>query len=243
MEDLCWKDFYTLAPIRQFCQLQEDDLLNITKEEFKCADCDQDALVYDEKMDETMCIECGLVQCFNTCRVTHRLRDTSYRISPSIYKHIDYLERKLDELECKRIIVKEMIFTIVMRDLQDKTISIKNIQKILRHHGYEQCFLQIPTILNMIDANKYPPLVLNGKQRRMIIGLFKCYLTTFHQLNRDGQFKRKNLLNYHFVLYKIFKLANVEIRDHYFLLPTGKKTIDIHEKIWRQIVLKNKWTI
>lgn len=235
--DLCWSELKRLKS-RPIIHSPDN-----TPFIFKCKDCHGDGnyLVYDSRADETSCRSCGFVQPFNhTCFTGYNeyLPDTSVRISKSIYKQKDYLERKLDELACARIVVSEEIINQVVLELNGSEANLKNIKQILFKMGHKQKYLQIPTILYTLDPNKFPPIKLSCHQRIKVVNMFSSYIAVFDQINQK---RRKNLLNYHFVLKQIFQFLKIKIYPHHFNLPKGRKTLENHEEIWKDICIFNKW--
>lgn len=210
----------------------------------ECIECKGKRLDYDERQDETICIDCAVVQHFNfKCKqgLLEYLPETSIRIKKSIYKHRDYLNVKLDEISCARVKIKDEMMEKIIDELGKQKANVNLLKKILRRLGMKQKFLQIPTILNSLYPNEYPPLKLNHHTRRRIENIFLKYIDTFFILQREGRFNRKNLLNYNYVLKQIFDMENINCLNHYFTLPKGKKTIEKHADIWRQICIYNCW--
>ncbi len=238
MEDIinaAWADFYSLKK-------QQDQETFIFK--YNCKDCFSDNLFYNQNLDETVCTKCGLVQNFNNHYLRNSIEylpETSNIIKKSIYKHQDYLNRKLDELSCSRIYIKPKILDEILIELNDKVATYAILKKILRKLGYKQKFLQIPTILNTLYPDTYPPIKLNFHQRDKLEKMFLLYIDSFFILKNKGLIIRKNLLNYNFVFFKLFDYLKLNIKKHYFQLPKGRKTIENHEKIWKLIFQFNKW--
>lgn len=237
IEELAWADYWQLCPPRLFTDLIGDDL-KIFKDKYQCQDCNSIQLVYDCTVDETICSICARVQPFNFSRkLMEYLPTTTSKIMQTEYRYIDYLNRKLDELSCARITVSAKVMSLVYRECK-KPITKQKIRRILFKNGHKQKFLQIPTILNTMAPDQYPALRLNSHQRKRIEEMFCQYVAAFFQLKNR---KRKNILNYHFILEKIFKILKIPIRDHYFNLPKSKSTLDSHIRIWKEICKINKW--
>lgn len=239
--DAAWKDLYLLRE-------RENEKKVFEKYEkyikLKCTDCNREEFDYNILQDETICIFCGLVQAFNfrfTKGCMEYLPETSSKFKKSIYKHQDYLNRKLDELSCARVKVKDEIFDQIVYILAGRRATVPLLKRILSSMGMKQKFLQIPTILYTLYPDKYPPLKLNYMTRRKLERMFLKYIDTFFILKNQGKIKRKNLLNYNFVFNKLFKMLGMKIMTHYFILPKGRKTIQVHHEIWNDIVKFNKW--
>lgn len=230
-----WQDFYSLKKVYN---LSNQPILP------KCRECNNFDLVYDQSKDETICPHCGLVQHFNFHFMRNNIEylpDTSNKVKKSVYRHQDYLNRKLDELSCARVCIDEDLYNKVLLVLGDSTVSVCKLKRILRALGHKQKFLQIPTILNMIDPDKYPPIKLNYHQRDKFEKMFLRYIDTFFIMKNKGDIKRKNLLNYNFVFYKLFEMLEFKIIKTFFELPKGRKTLENHEIVWKQICKYNNW--
>ena len=233
--DAAWKDYY---------KLKENEEQTKYIFSYNCIECNSNKLDYCQQYDDTICMDCGLVQYFN-CHykrnVIEYLPDTFNKIKKSVYKHYDYLNRKLDELSCARVIIDSILMNSIIHELNGSIADSSKLKKILRKLGHKQKFIQIPTILNTLYPDKYPPIVLNYHQRKKIETMFLRYIDSFFILVNDGKIKRKNLLNYNFVFYKIFLYLGFKIMIHYFELPKGVKTMIAHQEIWDKICLFNKW--
>lgn len=237
LNELCWSE---LNRIKTHYKKEEEMGKRIS---FTCIECTsgENNLVYDNRMDETTCNSCGMVQPFNYFFFRGKneyLPDTSNKISKSIYKQKDYLVRKLDEISCFRVVIEEELMEQIVLQCKNKEISFKLVKKILTNLGHKQKYLQIPTILNSLAPEKYPPVVLSCHERIKIVDMFSKYMDTFYLINN---YQRKNLLNYHFVLKKLFEMNGLKVFSHYFNTPKGKKTIQIHEEIWNNICIYNNW--
>lgn len=235
----CWSDFKKCTiPIIQ----KKENEINTNQKTilFQCIECFSSDLFYDNALDETTCMHCCLVQPFNyTFFKGHNeyLPDTSVKITKSIYKYKDYLHRKLDELSCARIFISEELLGEIMITLNGKKATMNILKKILFDMGHKQKYLQIPTILYTLYPEEYPPLKITCRENQKVVNMFLKYIDAFHIIKH----KRKNLLNYNYVLMKIFTLLNIPIKPHFFSIPKGKKTIMEHEKIWQDICKYNKW--
>lgn len=237
LEAAAWKDFYNL---KNKSIIQEQEFIF----KFNCKDCNGQNLFYNQTVDETVCINCGLIQNFNIHYQRNDIEylpDTSNVIKKSVYKHQDYLNRKLDELSCARIIINDKLLTSIINELGDKIATFNNLKTILRKLGHKQKFLQIPTILNTLYPEKYPPIRLDYHQRDKLEKMFLLYIDSFFILKNKKVIHRKNLLNYNFVFLKLFLYLDLKVKKHYFQLPKGKKTLENHEKIWNIIIKFNHW--
>ena len=237
LADLCWSEFNRVMKTNTKQKTLNGEF------SFKCLECMEggNSLLYDNSMDETTCICCGLVQTFNHVGfvgINEYLPDTSVKITKSIYKQKDYLKRKLAELSCARITIDEQMLEDIKLELGNITPSSASVKKVLFDLGHKQKYLQIPTILNILNPKEYPPLVISCKQKRCIKRMFTAYTNTFYFLKNKN---RKNLLNYHYVLTQIFILLNIKVGKHHFNMPKGKKTLSTHDIIWKQICIHNNW--
>ena len=237
----CWNDFDKLTRCIIQKKENENHLLIHNTIPFQCIECSSEELRYDQTSDETTCLYCCLVQPFNCSFFrgnNEYLPDTSVKITRSMYKYKDYLLRKLDELSCARIIISEELMGEIIITLKDRKATVPVLKKILFEMGHKQKYLQIPTILYTLYPEEYPPLTLSCRENKHVTNYFLKYIDAFHIVNNN---RRKNLLNYNYVLMKIFIMLDIEIKDHYFIIPKGKKTIASHDEMWLDICKYNKW--
>lgn len=237
----CWNDLYRIKNMSRTANNTNND----ESDTFKCIECNStnNNLMYDNRMDETTCMSCGLVQPFNyTCYkgINEYLPDTSVKIQKSIYKQKDYLHRKLSELSCARITIDDELMSQIQEELKHKRASVQVLKRILFRLGHKQKYLQIPTILYTLYPKEFPPIKLSCHQHLKITNMFLKYIETFYMINNGV---RKNLLNYNFVLEKIFQLLKLDIHSHYFNIPKGKKTLQIHNELWVKICKFNNWIL
>lgn len=208
------------------------------KMEYKCFECKSKNLVYDDNICETTCLKCAMVQPFNMPFIPTWIPDTFSKIKKSIYKPLNYLDQRLEELQCKRVVVKDEMLTCIMKYLKNKPPTIKLVRLALRKNGYKQFYLQIPTIMNTLNPEKWPPLRLSAIEFRRIRRYFCKYIEEFYSIPLKERMYRKNILNYQFVLSKLFDIIGKPEYKVHLILPQGKKTLKTHQEIWDKIVDK-----
>lgn len=201
----------------------------------KCR-CGSDNLVYDATYDETICKDCAIVSSFQKRTYSGYLPDTFSKIKKTQYNQIDYVRLRLTELQCGILKMDEEMMEELGYYFRNKKVCISTVRKALRILGYKQMYLRIPIILNTLDPKNYPPLKLTTREINKILTHFKCYLDQWDKLkDKRG---RKNLLNYQFVLKKIFEKMKLYDKTWCLNIPKGKKTLTQHEEIWN--VLSSK---
>lgn len=193
-------------------------------------DCGSKEFVYDSTFDETICSNCALVTSFQKRTYSGYLPDTFSKIKKTQYCQVEYVKLRLTELQCGILKLDKKMIEELKYALRHKEINIHNVRKSLRILGYKQMYLRIPIILNTLDPKKYPPLKLTARDVNKIVGHFKNYIDKWNKLkDKRG---RKNLLNYQFVLKKIFEKLGMQDKTHFLNIPKGKKTLEQHEEIW-----------
>lgn len=205
--------------------------------------CYHTNLVDDDRLADTICTDCGVVMNgYEKTNIGYNEYKNFNFIKPSIYKPVDHLILILTEFQCARVdICKDMIEDVKYK-LGEQASEIKQVRKVLRKLGYKQHYLLLPSIMNAIDPGKFKPVRLTSREVRLITTKFSEYLCQFEALRKSGESKRKNLLNYHYVIKRIcqfIKLPNLKEMSIYFHLPSGVKTMEEHDRMWNMIQFKS----
>lgn len=174
--------------------------------------------------DTYTCSECG--SCQSTERKVFEIRPTG----SAIYKHEVHMHQVLHEMMCLRGNLPDNLVADV-REAVAPPYTYMKIKKSLRGLGYKQHYAMVYSIQQALDPT-FKPLKLTHEQERVLQGYFYQYL----KLGRLG--KRKNRLNYHFVLEKLAHLTGYLNLLDYLHTPKGKKSRGEHERIWRDEVCK-----
>ena len=207
----------------------------------QCISCKSEKFVYDEQYDWAVCKDCGVVQCPKIKQNVQFLPDTHYKIRQSEYKRIEYFERVLETIQAKRIIDDYEMISSIRAYINQKfkgEINYYHVQKSLRPLGYKQNYLWIPSILQYLQPEEFSPIQINYQMKRRLCILFVRVMTIWDQL----QTKRKSLLSYHFILFKLSEIVEYPELQKYIRLPRGKRTmknLDIH---WDKVIAHPWWS-
>jgi Poxvirus Late Transcription Factor VLTF3 like len=91
------------------------------------------------------------------------------------------------------------------------------------------CYKQMNHLLEQVK--KKHRIILDYKQETRLKHLFSCILDSYEKFKGA----RKNMLNYEFILNKIFLCLNLPEISKKFKLLKSKKKLDEHENIWNYI--------
>lgn len=208
-----------------------------SENKFICINCKGESFDYDSKVDESICIICGFVQHFKKRFeiYTGYLPDTFSKVKKTEYKQLEYVKLRLTELQCGVMKLDCEMIEKLKEYFKNKPLDICSLRKALNLMGYKQMYLRIPIILYTLSPEKYPPMKLTSREVCKIVNLFKQYLSKWESLTTEDKMGRKNLLNYQFVLKKIFIKLGLQDKTKFLNIPKGKKTLKQHEYIWSKL--------
>lgn len=206
-----------------------------------CIYCESKDIVFDVICWENICQQCGTVQSFVETSFGYADKENFNIIKPSIYSQVEYMKLILSELQCGK---NQLDYTIIenIKSFVKLPITYEKVRKSLRQLGYKQIYLKIPSILHALDPEKFPCLVLQSCQMNTIVREFCKNIEAFQQLDEEKRMKRKNILNYHFMIHKISIQLGYDFICNHLHLPKCKKTILLHEAIWtnmQEYIYKN----
>jgi hypothetical protein len=230
-----FKEFSSLESIMQFVG---GNTLNRQVECYTCHVCDSINIVQEEETADVICEDCGIVQCYPASFLNGRISEGYQYTSRKCYTRTDHLKSILIELQCGRSREIQELAESVKEHLQQcgKTIDFKNVRGCLRKLGYYQHYLHIPSILNYLSPKEYKAWTPAPGSVDRILGLFHQYQEHFENYLVQHTIKRRNSLNYHFILIKLFALIHDQDIPYRFLHgPKGKKSVIEHETLWKVI--------
>lgn len=204
----------------------------------QCLECEGLSLVYDEKQNDILCSDCGLVQPGPVPRFKNRLQSGQAYISKRGYFPEDHMSAILIEMQCGRSRDLSDLIQDCAQHLQktNQIITFLNVRSCLRRLGYRQHYLMLPSILHGLDREQFKPWIVSSTCLRQIQGLFFQYKVCFDQLSSSEKEYRKNSLNYHFLLIQFCKLLGIQDIPWRFLrLPQGQSSLKQHDRLWNKI--------
>ena len=191
-------------------------------------------IVFDETNWEYICKGCAIVQNYVKSSISYSDRLNMNFTKQSEYSQIEYIKLILHELQCNKNEMEDSVIQEIYIHIKKK-VNYENVRKSLRKLGYKQIYLKIPSILNKLDPINYPPLLLKSSDFHHIIRMFKKYSNIFRQLTPEKRMNRKNILNYHFMIWKITDEMGLTSVKKHLHVPKCKKTLMNHEKIWKEM--------
>jgi hypothetical protein len=142
----------------------------------------------------------------------------------SIYKHAKHFELKLNEIQ-GLLLPPNDIWKPLFKNIKIETVA--DVRKIIKEN-------------NLTKYNRYAYYIYNQITKKTVFKfteseLYKIKLDFAHILKNFSLNKslvnRKNLFNYHFIIFKILKNRNYKT-DQLFK-PKLKQSIEKNEKAWR----------
>lgn len=158
------------------------------------------------------------------------------------YKRSNHLAEILNQLQAKETTnIPNYIFDSIEAEQRKKNIKTANLdifilRRVLKKIGHSNYFEHSAFILQRITG-KSPPR-FTQKEENKIKTMFKNIQDPFQ---KHKPAKRKNFLNYSFVLHKFCKLIDLDEYVEYFPLLKNPKKLREHDQIWKNICRELKW--
>jgi hypothetical protein len=214
------------------------------EESFTCCMCGTPTCVYDSKVCELICTTCGI--CSNAVDVaphwgTAHWESKDCRQVPqnTYYKRLTNLKTIMRNLQGYPSPLTPSVMSFVNRHRPDNTMTLVTLRKLLRAENVKVPLQMSPTILNSINPT-YKLLKLSSIQLTTIVNRCSGILQTFKRLQKIGEIKRKNFLNYHYVIGQICTVLEYNHVLPYLTLPKGRATLKEHDSIWVVLHSSNK---
>jgi len=208
---------------------------------YTCHSCYSEYLVQEEEKFDVVCVDCGIVQNYPPDFLNGKISDGYQYTNKKCYTRMDHLKSILIELQCGRSREIESIGQHVQEYLylNRKLVTFTNVRGCLRKLGYHQHYLHIPSILNYLKPQEFKAWTPSNGSIPRILGLFNQYQEHFEAYVYKCKIKRRNSLNYHFILLKLFDLIDdQDVPTRFLFGPKGKKSLQEHHEIWNVIAPK-----
>jgi Poxvirus Late Transcription Factor VLTF3 like len=225
--------YSNLRAVIEFCG---ETVIESEYDPYVCTQCDSEHLMEDEGHNDTICTECGLVQPYPVTSVKTRILEGQSYIRKKGYTPEDHMASILTEMQCGRSRDMEDILEHIGGYLkeQKKPVTFMNVRNCLRHLGYKQHYLMIPSILHGLDRHQFKPWVLEQGCLKNVQALFFQYKQIYQRVEKEN---RKNSLNYHYLLVQFCKMLNVQdVPTRFLRMPQGQKSIQQHDRLWKKIL-------
>lgn len=211
----------------------------------------------NNKCEEDSCdgilVLCNRNRCYvcDVCGVEHDVlltndkpnyKDNNQNTSTYEYKRINHLTEILSQLQAKESTdIPSNVYDMINRELRKRninknTLDIASLRRLLKKLGFRKYYEHIPHILQVINGKKPPDFT---REEEILIKKMFAVIQEPFALYRPE--KRKNFLNYYYVLHKFCELLGLDEYIEYFpLLKNNSKLLE-HDQIWKKICAHMKW--
>ena len=203
------------------------------------------------KVEKTVHLSDGLVIC-NQCGDTDTIlletdkpnfKESVVETKVCAYKRSNHLSEILNQLQAKESTeIDEDIYNMIKEELKIqritnyKTLDHKIMKKILKKLKLNKYYEHIHHIIN--NLNNLPPPSMTREQEENIKKTFKDIQKPF-QIYRPK--KRKNFLNYNYILHKICELYEYDDFLPYFPLLKSRTNLEEQDIVWEKICRYNNY--
>lgn len=188
-------------------------------------------IIFDD--NQTYCEKCGLILKIGSIENDYNVRLDTHTIQYIPYKRISHFKAVL--LKCQGIQetkFKNEIYDLLKANIKEKTK--REIIRILKENKKLKDIKHSNFYLNALGGNS---VILTSIQNENLLDMFKRIQLPYDEWNKVK--KRKNFLNYQFIIKKLYELNNIDNRDIPELL-TEKFLIE-HYAAWKFICKYNYW--
>ena len=203
------------------------------------------------KVEKTIHLSDGLVIC-NQCGDTDTIlletdkpnyKEAVIETKVCAYKRSNHLSEILNQLQAKESTeIDEDIYSMIKEELKIqrianyKLLDHKIMKKILKKLKLNKYYEHIHHIIN--NLNNLPPPSMTREQEENIKKTFKDIQKPF-QIYRPK--KRKNFLNYNYILHKICELYEYDDFLPYFPLLKSRTNLEEQDIVWEKICKYNNY--
>ena len=203
------------------------------------------------KVEKTIHLSDGLVIC-NQCGDTDIIlletdkpnyKEAVIETKVCAYKRSNHLSEILNQLQAKESTeIDEEIYSMIKEELKIqritnyKLLDHKIMKKILKKLKLNKYYEHIHHIIN--NLNNLPPPSMTREQEENIKKTFKDIQKPF-QIYRPK--KRKNFLNYNYILHKICELYEYDDFLPYFPLLKSRTNLEEQDIVWEKICRYNNY--
>jgi len=172
-------------------------------EPFLCQSC-HFPLILDEEIGKLVCVKCGIIPKANIL-IEEKDIQTHSSFLTGRYLQRNHFKEILSQLQGKEYIknFQSDLLEIIKAELKENEPTRSNIKSILKQIGMKKLYDHIAYIQRRLD---YPVLFLDEQLEKELTELFEkfCYFYSNQNLHK----KRKNLLNYNYLIIKFLRLLN-----------------------------------
>ena len=191
------------------------------------------------------CAACGHMESILIDSDKPSYKDPPREVSYYAYKRINHFNECLAQFQAKQSTeIPDEIFNEILKELKKQRItnyaSLKQtkIREILKKLGYPRLYEHTAHILNRLNGNSQVVPTMTREQEEKLRFLFREIQPCFQ---KHIPKYRSNFLSYHYFLYKMCELLELdEFLPSFSLLKNRDKLYD-HDRVWQQICKDMGW--
>jgi ribosomal protein S27AE len=172
-------------------------------------------------------------------------KDPPREVSYYAYKRINHFNECLAQFQAKQSTeIPDEIFNEILKELKKQritnyaTLKQTKIREILKKLGYPRLYEHTAHILNRLNGNSQVVPTMTREQEEKLRFLFREIQPCFQ---KHIPKYRSNFLSYHYFLYKMCELLELdEFLPSFSLLKNRDKLYD-HDRVWQQICKDMGW--
>nr|QFG73729.1 MAG: VLTF3-like protein [Megaviridae environmental sample] len=215
-----------------------------TRQNFmNCEDCNLEMML-DKTNSMFVCLECGIIENLSSFgEGKNNTSSTSDITKFSIYQRKNHFREWLNQLQARETTdIPDEVYDMIILELDKmRFVNLANLspaimRKILKKLNLSKYYENIFYIINKL--NKLPPPTLTREQEDNLISMFKQIEEPF-QLFKSA--KRKNILRYSYLLFKMCELLEYDEFLWCFKLLKNRNKLIQQDEIWKKICEHNGW--
>jgi hypothetical protein len=193
-------------------------------------DCCGDEMLCVENEGGRVCTHCGITY-FMPVNVSTPSSETPTR-RPFLYKRVHHFANWLKRIQAQdtRQIPTEVF------ELCKSSVDPAVIRGLMKNNGYMKYYHNIPSILLVLTGIQAPALsvALEAQLVRDFQSLELCFLMVKPK-------KRKNMLPYAYILYKLFEIHNIQSMFS-VRISKSSSTLTYYDETWMKICSLLDWS-
>ena len=191
------------------------------------------------------CATCGHMESILIDSDKPSYKDPPREVSYYAYKRINHFNECLAQFQAKQSTeIPDEIFNEILKELKKQritnyaTLKQTKIREILKKLGYPRLYEHTAHILNRLNGNSQVVPTMTREQEEKLRFLFREIQPCFQ---KHIPKYRSNFLSYHYFLYKMCELLELdEFLPSFSLLKNRDKLYD-HDRVWQQICKDMGW--
>ena len=217
--------------------------------EKKCNNCKNNNFIVDYRQSYEICNKCGKSEYLLELPVNNQ---NTYIEGVEKQNHFEYKRKNhliecLNQLQAKentkipKKILDDLVFELKKYNIYEpKLLTPKLIKQYLKKLNYSKYYEHVPVIINEICGKSAPKLTQELEEQ--IKSMFDQIQSSFDKHSEIINSKRKNFLNYNYIIYKFCELLGK--REYLYLFPLLKSREKLyeHDQIWKGICGDLGWT-